>query len=751
MPKSLQSTYSQILYDLHNSDEWPILERTLTLVSFSARPVTVKEVAEFAILEDRMTTIESEERFENFDDILCLVTSLIDIQDGHLTLAHKSVQEFLSAGPDTYFPRTLKDSYLYEGGDYYIAKRCLQYLSFPERPACEVKEYKDVKSPNAVHLARLLSEYPFLDYAASRWAYHVRSEEVRNLVSEDMQKTIPLIADPNLWKAWLLLQRADIWETRVQLARLLCEVSIRCTTLPNWACNFWKARQAYRFTTATAKSSHLDKKPSQKYQQGGNFLSLRVLSEVRKTAESQIPCAQNVTQICLEIQWKSLYSLAAILLEVALQTNLYSDLNLIWSNISSAKALLKHLESMLALSKYVATIMGEQYSAVIDQCLSIFKQPIDSGKMHAKFILEVQDDAMEMFHAPLQSMLKSGFRASCGPVNVKHKNKVQADVSKPSASERVTAIGSYMYYHKPASAMGYESPGTYASGYARAESAKLYEYSAISTPYYVRPSSCGVVGGPQTMLSVPAPYSEVLMVLPGNRLVEPLPLPLQLKQPLPIPGLPAAFSQSVPPRYSYRVKQQTPAIVMSNVLDLRHDSYRYMGDLAIESNHRGNTRKSHSKPSQGHSVYVCSMEDLLHKWMRLIDSGAKNVTSEQRLTWQKEAIGGEPFELVADEMRHTVEPKAALNVHQCPLTKQKSKYDSDNNALIYDSLELSMQKISVLAKDANEKTMEELACELMRQLRRESHGGTVSWGGYISNEERNRRKNEGGPFELPSP
>jgi len=64
-------------------------------VSYSARPVTVAEVAEFAILEDGMTNVQPEERFEDFTEILSLISSLINVQDGNLTLAHKSVQDFL--------------------------------------------------------------------------------------------------------------------------------------------------------------------------------------------------------------------------------------------------------------------------------------------------------------------------------------------------------------------------------------------------------------------------------------------------------------------------------------------------------------------------------------------------------------------------------------------------------------------------------------------------------------------------------
>lgn len=91
MPTTLESTYSKILSELHGTDEWPILERTLALVSYCARPVTVSEVAEFAILEDNMTAMQTEDRFEDFGEILLMISSLIDVQDGYLTLTHQSV------------------------------------------------------------------------------------------------------------------------------------------------------------------------------------------------------------------------------------------------------------------------------------------------------------------------------------------------------------------------------------------------------------------------------------------------------------------------------------------------------------------------------------------------------------------------------------------------------------------------------------------------------------------------------------
>ena len=261
MPEDLYSTYSRILNDLQSSDDWPVVDRILAFVSYSARPVTVAEVAEFTILEDEMTNVQPEERFEDFTEILSLISSLVNVQDGNLTLAHKSVQDFLvtKQGRGDFVPPFT--SLLYRGADIYIAKRCLQYLAFPQQPVCGIAELRNVKDPNTRLLAKLLTEYPFLDYAASRWPHHVRTKKLQEKVAEQMQATLPFTVKPNLWKAWLMLQRADIWETRLQLARLLCEASIRSALVPDWAHDFWQARQDYRVRSDANK--HSPTKPDQ--------------------------------------------------------------------------------------------------------------------------------------------------------------------------------------------------------------------------------------------------------------------------------------------------------------------------------------------------------------------------------------------------------------------------------------------------------------------------------------------------------
>jgi len=230
-----------------------------------------------------------------------------------------------------------------------------------------------------------------------------------------MEDTLPLTVAPNLWKAWLLLQRADIWETRLQLARILCEASIRCSTLPDWSSNFWKLRQAYRFTTKTQKNtSDLEKRTSVTVSHiGESTSSSPILTEIRaKASERQSRGRYTVLKRCTVSRRH--HDLAIVLLEVALQTSLYDDVEILLSHVKSDKDLKNHVTDLLALSKYAATIMGIQYSEVVAACLSnvtFYENPYTQTVYHI-----IQDGAMEKLHDPLQSMLESGFRASRGRV-----------------------------------------------------------------------------------------------------------------------------------------------------------------------------------------------------------------------------------------------------------------------------------------------------------------------------------------------
>jgi hypothetical protein len=213
MFKNFYSTYSRVIFDLQRSAT-VLIDRILAFVSDSARPAAVAEVAEFAILDDDMTSIRPGERFEDFTEILSLIGSLINIQDGILILAHKSVQDFFVTERernDLIYAVNLLDG----GAEIYIARRCLHYLTFSQPPGREIAEARKFKDLNMRHLTKLLADYSLLDYTASRWPYHVRSKELQEKFVKEMEATLSLTVEPTLWKAWLMLQRADIWENWV--------------------------------------------------------------------------------------------------------------------------------------------------------------------------------------------------------------------------------------------------------------------------------------------------------------------------------------------------------------------------------------------------------------------------------------------------------------------------------------------------------------------------------------------------------
>jgi hypothetical protein len=260
MPVDIFNTYSRIIGSLQLPSERILASRILTFLCYSARPVTVAEAAEFAILEDGMERIDPQDRFENFTDIVQVLGSLVEVCNGVLALSHRSVQEFLLTGQG----RGLLDWFdgsteLFDpsgGADLYIARRCLQYLAINQKPIRDSYQPGGNKKPNAKHLTKLLGSYPLLEYAATRWPHHVRRKEAQLQLSQQMSSTLKLKEKSNLWKAWLMLQPADIWENQLALSRLVCEVSIRGAGIYEWACDFWKIRQAYRVTNDSVTPNH---------------------------------------------------------------------------------------------------------------------------------------------------------------------------------------------------------------------------------------------------------------------------------------------------------------------------------------------------------------------------------------------------------------------------------------------------------------------------------------------------------------
>ena len=131
LPVDIFKTYSRTIASFEHSGERSLAARILMFVCYSARPVTIAEVAEFAILEDGMTSTDPQDRLEDFAAILAPLSSLFDIRGEVLTLSHKSVQNIWSPATGEGYFKSLPG-----------AKRCLtpmrEQISILRQGVCNI-------------------------------------------------------------------------------------------------------------------------------------------------------------------------------------------------------------------------------------------------------------------------------------------------------------------------------------------------------------------------------------------------------------------------------------------------------------------------------------------------------------------------------------------------------------------------------------------------------------------------------------
>ena len=199
LPPDLDQTYGNILLSVRPADH-EYLRRALQFVVFSARPMTMVEVAEAVIVEPGMSEVDEDARLQRPEDLLDIGKSIFtqDANGSHggtyLELSHYSVKEYLLSerarkGPAAAFAMDETQA------DIGNATSCLTYLSL------EVFEDKwnefDARTWNREdhddngyeedflvrqHYERL-EKYPLLDYAAKSCFRHCKKDEVQQAVS----------------------------------------------------------------------------------------------------------------------------------------------------------------------------------------------------------------------------------------------------------------------------------------------------------------------------------------------------------------------------------------------------------------------------------------------------------------------------------------------------------------------------------------------------------------------------------------
>ena len=198
LPPDLDQTYDNILLSVRPADH-EYLRRALQFVVFSARPMTMVEVAEAVIVEPGMSEVDEDARLQRPEDLLDIGKSIFtqDANRSHggtyLELSHYSVKEYLISerarkGPAAAFAM---DEIQAEIGN---ATCCLTYLSlevFEDKwndfdARTWNRDYHDIGCEEDFlirqHYERL-QNYPLLDYAAKSCFKHCKKDEVQKAVS----------------------------------------------------------------------------------------------------------------------------------------------------------------------------------------------------------------------------------------------------------------------------------------------------------------------------------------------------------------------------------------------------------------------------------------------------------------------------------------------------------------------------------------------------------------------------------------
>ncbi|MCJ1244822.1 hypothetical protein MMC30_002022 [Trapelia coarctata] len=189
LPKTLDETYARILLGIDESyREEAII--ALQWLTFSARPLTIRELAEAVLVNPRINPpFDPEDRFPQLDDILKILSTLVTTDrveqsshpfhrvmwknDKNIRLAHFSAKEYLISerrkpAEISLFCPTVSDT------QHFLAKNCLLYMTYHASAARRSLSASE----------RGLEEFPLLQYACQSWESHL--------------KAIPALIEPSL-------------------------------------------------------------------------------------------------------------------------------------------------------------------------------------------------------------------------------------------------------------------------------------------------------------------------------------------------------------------------------------------------------------------------------------------------------------------------------------------------------------------------------------------------------------------------
>ena len=203
LPRTLEESYERILQRI-DLEKWEYAYRIFQLLTVSARPLHVEELAEvFAISFDEETTgipeFNPRWRPQNAElAVLSTCSSLIAVVNAHgerqVHFSHFSVQEFLTSNRlRDLCPTSLSQYYVLPWSAHTLfAKACLSVL---------------LRLNSHIHKNSIKGMFPLAAYAAKHWVRHAQLGDTSLLIEDGMDRLFD--KDKSHFAAWIWVYNMD--------------------------------------------------------------------------------------------------------------------------------------------------------------------------------------------------------------------------------------------------------------------------------------------------------------------------------------------------------------------------------------------------------------------------------------------------------------------------------------------------------------------------------------------------------------
>jgi hypothetical protein len=160
LPSTLNETYAMLLARIPPHDR-QLAINAFTWLSFTF--LTLRQLAEAVVLEETDRDLDDDLRLTDPNSIIEICGGLIQLEDGHVTLAHDSFRSFLLS--DSIRSSSVSEFALDTvTANRKIMRKCLAYLLFDEFASGFLDSMAD--------LVQRTRRYPLIEYAATSWPNH---------------------------------------------------------------------------------------------------------------------------------------------------------------------------------------------------------------------------------------------------------------------------------------------------------------------------------------------------------------------------------------------------------------------------------------------------------------------------------------------------------------------------------------------------------------------------------------------------